>query len=47
MTTPPEYFDGENYPPIPTPTNDELRAKVEKDPEWLQEWLDEDMEGLF
>ena len=43
----PEKIGCENYPPIPMPTNDELRAKVEKDPDWLQEWLDEDMEELF
>ena len=33
--------------PIPTPPNEELLKMVEKDPPWLQEWLDEDMEGLF
>jgi len=30
-----------------TPSNEELLAKVEENPPWLQEWLDEDMEGMF
>jgi len=60
MTTQPEKFDCDKYPPgshcrgcelcvdpIPTLSNEELLKMVEKDPPWLQEWLDEDMEGLF
>lgn len=30
-----------------TPTNEELLAMVEENPDWLEEWLDEDMTGLF
>lgn len=30
-----------------TLSNEELLAKVEENPPWLQEWLDEDMEGMF
>lgn len=30
-----------------TPTNEKLLAMVEENPDWLEEWLDEDMTGLF
>lgn len=30
-----------------TLTNEELLATVEENPDWLEEWLDEDMTGLF
>lgn len=30
-----------------TPTNEEVLAMVEENPDWLEEWLDEDMTGLF
>lgn len=30
-----------------TPPNEELLKMVEENPAWLQEWLDEDMEGML
>ena len=30
-----------------TPTNEELLVMVEENPDWLEEWLDENMTGLF
>jgi hypothetical protein len=54
----PENFDCDKYPPgshcgdcgqcVPRPTNEELLAWAKRSPmDWLDEWLEEDMTGLF